>query len=130
MTSPDASEELISSIVDNLRTSGKDDWESMSVIIDTENDEEAPVAGTEGFLYSADAFLGAAGVSALKIESAVWNYMSELYAADDRWPVRLLVQFNRVSGRYQVLVEETDVNRWEMTPDTIHEVREELRPRL
>ncbi|MHA7175885.1 hypothetical protein ACX80D_04465 [Arthrobacter sp. Sr24] len=50
------------------------------------------------------------------------------YTHEEQWPTRLLVQFNRKSGQYNVLLEEFDTSRWRMTPNNMDAIREELRP--
>lgn len=61
--------------------------------------------------------------------AAVRSYMDSLYAPGEPWPIRLLVQFIRASGNYEISFEESDSSRWKLTPDkradTLHA---ELRP--
>lgn len=55
-------------------------------------------------------------------------YTESYYKPDQPLPVKLLVQFDRVSGKYEVTFEDTDVSRWKVVPANIDEIREELRP--
>ena len=49
---------------------------------------------------------------------------------DDRdpLPAAILVQFDRMSGRYEVTFEDADPTRWQVTPANIGSVGEQLRP--
>ena len=56
--------------------------------------------------------------------------MESYYAPGERWPARMLVQFNRKSGQYKVLFEESDKSRWKLTPRNMDAMYEELRPQF
>jgi hypothetical protein len=42
--------------------------------------------------------------------------------------VKILVQFDRDSGKYEVTFEDDDASRWKVTPANIDQISEELRP--
>jgi hypothetical protein len=45
-------------------------------------------------------------------------------------PRKILVQFDRTTGKYDITFEETDEARWKVTPRNFRELREELRPKF
>ena len=106
----------------------KNDWESYSAVIDPQDNDFSVVSGTAGYLFTVDRFIGAAGVGLRSIQPAVRAYMESYYAPGERWPARMLVQFNRKSGQYKVLFEESDKSRWKLTPRNMDAMYEELRP--
>ena len=53
--------------------------------------------------------------------------MGELYP-DGKFPVRLLVQFDRETGKYNVDFEDTDETRWRVNPGDIEELPAAVRP--
>lgn len=126
MSSIDVSVALIESIVHNMMAPG-DDWSSVAVVIDV-NNGALPATQTAGFLYSDTAFLRPVAVGAYQIGPAVRAYMESYFSEGESWPVKILVQFEQTTGRYQVLFEETDTERWELKPGVRDEVREEIRP--
>jgi hypothetical protein len=55
-------------------------------------------------------------------------YTDSHYQPGEPLPLKILLQFDRVSGTYNVLFEESDEDRWKVTPRNFRELREELRP--
>ena len=43
-------------------------------------------------------------------------------------PLKILVQFDRDSGRYDLTFEDDDASRWKVTPANIDQISAELRP--
>ena len=67
-------------------------------------------------------------VSPYDIRPAVKAYTDQHYAQGESLPVSLLVQFDRGTGRFEVTFEDTDEDRWRVTPATFSSIRDELRP--
>ena len=63
------------------------------------------------------------------IDESLTPYLSELYS-DGNYPIRMLAQFNRDTGRYNIEFEDTDTTRWQITPANLDQAREALRPNL
>jgi hypothetical protein len=83
-----------------------------------------------GYLYAPDGRISPVAADPWAVGTAVDAYIDGLYRPEEARPRAILVQFDRTSGRYQVLFEDTDENRWNATPRTFRQLREELRPRL
>ncbi len=64
-----------------------------------------------------------------ELEGAVAAYLHGLYG-DSPYPVRVLIQWSRVSGRVEASFEDEDESRWKVTPQNYLVAREELRPKL
>jgi hypothetical protein len=44
--------------------------------------------------------------------------------------VKILVQYDRTTGKYEMTFEDTDEGRWAVKPANYRQVREELRPKF
>ena len=121
--------DLIRSLLDNLQESGSDltSWEALSMILEF---PEGSFNEAHGYLYLPDGEIAPVAADPWKVESAVKAYTDSYYAPGDTLPRKILVQFDRASGKYNVLFEETDEDRWKVTPRNFREIREELRPAL
>jgi hypothetical protein len=64
------------------------------------------------------------------VRTAVKAYADGYSQPGDVLPRKILVQFDRTTGRYDVTFEESDDARWKVTPRNFREIREELRPAL
>jgi hypothetical protein len=62
------------------------------------------------------------------IRPAVEAYLESYYKPEQEPPVKILVQFDRDSGKYEVTFEDDDTSRWKVTPANIEQISEELRP--
>ncbi len=102
-------------------------WVEYSLVVGL--DRSGRVAEIYGFAFDEDRVLTAFSTGLEEIEEPLGARLAELYP-DGEFPIRVLVQFNRISGRYHIDFEDDDVARWQVTPDSIFEVREALRPNL
>lgn len=123
--SDDASVVLIRALIENMRGAGGD-WESVALVLDL---TEGYFVGASGYAYGPDGTEAIAS-DPLAVRPAADGYLASKYPPGDPLPVKLLVQLDRTSGRYAVDFEDTDVDRWKVSPKTIRTIREELRPRL
>ncbi|RSN48034.1 hypothetical protein DMC64_12545 [Amycolatopsis sp. WAC 04197] len=62
--------------------------------------------------------------------AAVDAYRGGYYRPGDKLPVKILVQFDRTAGKYEVTFEDTDEDRWAVKPKNFRTMREQLRPKL
>lgn len=44
--------------------------------------------------------------------------------------MKILVRFDRATGKYDVTFEDTDEDRWAVKPGNFREMREQLRPKF
>ena len=63
-----------------------------------------------------------------RIREVVNAYMADKYPDGAPYPVDVLVQFDRVKGRYAFHFEYSDKSRWKVTPKTFKEIPEKVRP--
>jgi len=128
-TQDDNSVNLIRTLVQNV--SGPDvnwdTWESMAIVIDS---FDGRYNSASGYLYSPDGTISAVAGRPSSIIPAVDAYVSGYFKPGDALPVKLLVQFDRTSGKYLITFEDTDDTRWKITPKNYKELREALRPTL
>lgn len=122
--SDDVSVVLIRALIENMRGAG-DDWESVALVLDL----TPGVFGASGYAYGSRD-IEAVASDPRAVRPAVDAYLASKYPPGEPLPVKMLVQFDRTSGRYALDFEDTDVDRWKVSPKTIRTIREELRPRL
>lgn len=128
-TSNQTTVNLIRAIIDTLEGDVQDwsTWQSFSIIVGS---YEGVLNSTGGYLYSPDGQITAVSANSLKVLPFINEYVSEYYKPGEKLPVSLLIQFDRTSGRYAIIFEDTDAMRWKITPRNFKELREALRPNL
>lgn len=122
----DVTVDLIGALVENLR-GAHDGWESLSMVLDFAGGK---FSGTHGYAYSADGTVSAVASHPYHAKSAVAAYTDSYYGPEGKLPAAILVQFDRTSGKYEVIFEDEDASRWKVTPANIDAIREELRPQF
>lgn len=122
----DVTADLIHALVDNMRGTA-DDWQSLSIVISFDDDR---ISGTSGYAYSPDGVISAVASRPSGVQPAVEAYTASYYKPGEPLPVKLLVQFDRTTGKYEVTFEDTDVSRWNVSAANIEQLREELRPKF
>lgn len=100
-------------------------WEELGAVIAI--NAKGNVINNYGYAFSPDGDWHAVTGGSLALRPPVSSYLSELYP-DGKYPVRMLVQFNRESGKYSVDFEDTDEGRWAISPSRLEESIEALRP--
>lgn len=120
----DVTADLIRALVENMR-GARDDWASLAIVIDL---SARRISGTHGYAYSPDGSTSAVASRPSGIAPAVEAYLDSRYTPDQEPPAKILVQFDRSSGKYEVTFEDDDVTRWKVTPANIEQISEELRP--
>ena len=115
--------------IDNLEgpDADRDGWESLAIVLEFPDGE---FNSAHGYLYSPGGRISAVAADPWAVRTAVKAYTDSYYQPDDALPRKILVQFDRTTGRYDVHFEETDEARWNATPRNFRELREELRPKL
>ncbi|MVA76274.1 hypothetical protein GC722_09580 [Auraticoccus sp. F435] len=99
-------------------------WESMAMILEFGEGYRS----AHGYAYPPGGGVVAVACRWPSIEAAVDAYLASHYEPGDRLPVKILVQLDRTTGRYRVTFEDTDEDRWAVTPRNYRTMREELRP--
>lgn len=104
----------------------RDSWSGLSVIIGFDDDGDPD--SSYGYAYYPDG-IEAIAPAPWDLEEAINSYLGSVYG-DGPFPRKMLIQFNRPSGRYNIEFEDKDPARWQVTPANIDKIREELRPKL
>lgn len=121
----DATTDLIRALIENMRGAG-DDWSSLAMVIEISGGR---VSGTHGYAYSPDGTASAVASRPSGIKPAVDALLESGYQPG-AVPLKILVQFDRDSGRYDLTFENEDASRWKVTPANIDQISEALRPNL
>lgn len=119
----DATTGLIRALAEHMTAKG--DWDCFAMVLGLDG---VKVNSVFGFAYAADGAVESVAASPYRIKDAVKGYTDSYYKANDPLPLKLLVQFDRTNGKYEVTFEDKDASRWEVTPDTFHDIPEQLRP--
>jgi hypothetical protein len=101
-----------------------DDWEALAIVLEFGDGYRS----ASGYAYPADGSVSPVACSWNSIQGEVNAYLATYYQPGDRLPVKILVQFERATGRYGVTFEDTDEERWKTRPGNFREMREQLRP--
>ena len=117
---------LVRSLVENMRRIG-DDWAALAMVLEFGGGQ---LSGSYGYAYSEDGAPAATSARPTLIEPAVNAYLESSFPSEDARPVKMLVQFDRATGNYEITFEDTDVTRWQVTPATLGTIRDDLRPRF
>lgn len=102
------------------------DWESLAIVLEFGEGYRS----ASGYAYPADGTVSPVACGWNSIQPAVHAYLETYYEPGDLLPVKILVQFERATGRYSVTFEDTDDERWKTRPGNFREMREQLRPRF
>jgi hypothetical protein len=121
--------DLIRALIDNLKGPEVDwdGWASMAIILEFPDGE---FNEAHGYLYSPNGQISAVASDPWAVRTAVNAYSDGYHQPGDVLPRKILVQFDRTTGRYDLTFEESDEARWKVTPRNFREIREELRPAL
>ncbi|MGO2518540.1 MAG: hypothetical protein ACTH8F_00305 [Microbacterium sp.] len=124
--SSDVTVGLIRALVEHMEYA-PDEWASLVMVLEFDHEK---VNGVSGFAYSAEGQDSAVTASPYEIRSAVKAYTDSYFTPGESLPVSLLVQFDRTKGKYEVTFEDTDEERWKLTPTTFATLPETLRPKF
>lgn len=121
---------LIRALIENMGDGlggAPENWESLAMVIES---FDGKFNSAHGYAYSPDNTITAVASDPFATMPVVEEYLKSHYKAGEPLPVKFLVQFNRANGKYKVTFEDTDEDRWKVSPATIKTIREELRPQL
>lgn len=123
----DATVDLIRALIENASgpVVDHDGWESMTMIVAF---PDGRFNEAHGYLYSPDGTISAVAADPRAVEAAVTAYTDGYFQPGEALPVKLLVQFERTTGRYEVTFEDSDETRWKLTPRNRTTIHDELRP--
>ena len=124
-------ENYVGAIVRSIVDTGELDnanWSEFSLVIGFDDDGDPNQ--TYGYAFSAEDDWIAISCKPRLIATAAVAYRDWLGEQSDKPFIKMLVQFNRDSGRYNVDLEYEDESRLKVTPANIHNVIEQLRPNL
>lgn len=120
--------DLLRALVDSMGSpDAVQDWESLAIILEFPDGE---FNEAHGYLYSPGGAISAVACDPLAVKAAVKAYTDSYYTPGEALPRKILVQFERTTGKYTTTFEETDEARWKATPRNFRQLREELRPSL
>ena len=102
-------------------------WDAFSVVIGF--DVEGDADNSYGYLYKPDGDFEAISADLFAIEAPMGAYLRSVYE-DGPYPLKLLLQFDRNSGRFNIDFEDKNPNRWVVTPADIYGFIESLRPKF
>lgn len=83
-----------------------------------------------GYLYSPDGTISVVAARPSAVLPFADAYANGYYKPGEALPVKILVQYDRTSGKYLITFEDTDETRWKVTPKNYKELQQELRPSL
>jgi hypothetical protein len=124
--STDVTADLIRALIGNMK-GAREDWASLAIVVELRGGR---ISGTHGYAYAPDGTSSAVASRPSGVQPAVDAYLESKYQPGQQPPLKLLVQFDRTSGTYEVTFEDTDASRWKVTPANIDKIGEELRPQL
>ncbi|BCL13884.1 hypothetical protein [Micromonospora sagamiensis] len=132
--SSDVTVDLIRSLVEAMNEPSSasavqgpvEDWESLAIVLEFGDGYRS----ASGYAYLPEGAVAPVACRWSSIRPAVDAYLGSYYQPGDLLPVKILVQFERTTGKYEVTFEETDEDRWKTRPTNYRQMREELRPRL
>jgi hypothetical protein len=119
--------DLIRALIDNMGgpDADGDGWESLAIILEFPDGE---FNEAHGYLYSPAGVISAVAADPWAVKPAVKTYTDSYYGPDEALPRKILIQFDRTTGKYTTTFEERDEARWKVTPRNFRQLREELRP--
>jgi hypothetical protein len=123
---PDPVVALIRDLIANLH-GAPDDWASFSMVIGLSGGR---LSGTHGYTYAADGAMTPTSSRPSGIRPALEAFLDDRFGPDGVLPVKMLVQYDRDTQRYEVTFEDTDASRWMVTPANVEKVPEQIRPNL
>lgn len=122
--SEDVTVGLVRALVENMEDA-PEEWTSLAMVLGF---DATKVNSVFGFAYDDAGEDTAVTASPYDIRPAVKAYTDSYYKPEEPLPVSLLVQYDRTTGQYEVTFEDTDADRWQVTPATFSSIRKELRP--
>ena len=124
--SDDPSVELIRTLIESLDDDELDDgWESVAFVLTL---KDGRLVQGPGFGYGPGDVVSPVAADPWDSKEAVNAYLASCLHPGDEFPVQLLVQYDRTTGKYEITFEDTDSSRWQVTVANMDAVREQLQP--
>lgn len=101
------------------------DWVEVSAI--SSFDDEGDVRESYGYAYDRKGNAHAAAFLYDSVEKEVKRYRAWLRLKNDKGIIKMLIQFNKETRRYNADFEYNDPSRWQVTPNNIGSIAEQLR---
>lgn len=121
------STELVRTLVENLEETFErlPEWDMMSMVIDLNGKR---FSGTHGYLYLPEGSFEPWACDAFAVDDVVEAFLADRYPGDTVYPLAVLVQFDKRSGKYEFTFEDTDKARWKVDPSNFKAMPEKIRP--
>ncbi|WP_132412952.1 hypothetical protein [Neorhizobium sp. S3-V5DH] len=103
------------------------DWEEFSLVLVFEDDD---INQAYGYSYDRSGEWEAIAVRPRLIRSEACDYREWLRQDDKKGVLKMLLQFNKANGKFNVDFEYENSVRWQVTPWNIDTIVDELRPKL
>lgn len=127
-----ANPDLVAALIAAIISTGElddIDWTEFSLIANVDA-EHGEVNETYGYAYTMTEDWVAISCRPSRINDAVIAYREWLRLKEDKGFIKMLTQFNRTSGRFNIDFEYDDASRWNVRPSNIGTIVETLRPNL
>ncbi len=116
---------LISAIAEAITPKlGDQGWEAFSLTLIFGDGYRS----TSGHAYPANGSIVSIAVNWEVVNGPLNDYLGQYLKPGDQLPAALLVQFDRGAGQYEITFEDTDEDRWRVTPFSDDDLPEKLRP--
>lgn len=119
-------EDLLGAIINSDQIE-QQNWETFSLVIAFQDDR---VSETYGYSYDVEGEWEAFSIRPRLINAEAGSYRDWVKIENGNAVIKMLVQFNRVSNRFNVDFEYENRARWSLTPSNLNEITKGLHPQL
>ncbi|WP_112500418.1 hypothetical protein [Agrobacterium sp. lyk4-40-TYG-31] len=119
-------EDLVGAIINSDQIE-QQNWQTFSLVIVFQDDR---VSETYGYSYDVEGEWEAFSVRPRLVNAEAGSYRDWLKQENDKAVIKMLVQFNRASNKFNVDFEYENPARWSVTPSNVNEITKELHPQL
>lgn len=119
-------EDLVGAIINSDQIE-QQNWQTFSLVIVFQDDR---VSETYGYSYDVEGEWEAFSVRPRLVNAEAGSYREWLKQENDKAVIKMLVQFNRASNKFNVDFEYENPARWSVTPSNVNEITKELHPQL
>lgn len=123
---PELVEDLLGAIINSDQIE-QQNWETFSLVIAFQDDR---VSETYGYSYDVEGEWEAFSIRPRLINAEAGSYRDWVKIENGNAVIKMLVQFNRVSNRFNVDFEYENRARWSLTPSNLNEITKGLHPQL
>ncbi|NTE89614.1 hypothetical protein [Agrobacterium rubi] len=119
-------EDLVGAIINSDQIE-RQNWQTFSLVIAFQDER---VSETYGYSYDVEGDWEAFSVRPRLVNAEAGSYRDWLKQENDKAVIKMLVQFNRASSKFNVDFEYENPARWSVTPSNLNEITKELHPQL